>query len=86
MQTVTLEFATEPLVALGLIPAGFFERYEEVELLETLRLEAGWRLQLVRVRRRGPLKTAAELLGISFRSIRYKLAKYGISDADSEET
>ncbi len=34
----------------------------------------------------GVRKTAAELLGISFRSIRYKLAKYGISDADSEET
>ncbi len=61
MQTVTLEFATEHLVALGLIPAGFFERYEEVELLETLRLEQGWRLQLVRVRRRGPLRSAAEL-------------------------
>ncbi len=62
MQTVTLEFSTEHLVALGLIPEGFFERYEEVELLETLRLEQGWRLQLVRVRRRGPLKSAAELL------------------------
>lgn len=61
MQTVTLEFATEHLVALGLIPEGFFEKYEEVELLETLRLEQGWRLQLVRVRRRGPLKSPTEL-------------------------
>jgi two-component system response regulator PilR (NtrC family) len=31
----------------------------------------------------GVRKDAAELLGISFRSIRYKLAKYGISDGDS---
>ncbi|MGP8075141.1 MAG: helix-turn-helix domain-containing protein [Thermoplasmata archaeon] len=61
MQTVTLEFKTEDLAVLGLIPEGLFEKYEEVELLETLRLEQGWRLQLVRVRRRGPLKTASEL-------------------------
>lgn len=61
MRTVTLEFATEPLVALGLVPARFFDRYEEVELLETLRLEKGWRLQLLRLRRRGPLKSASEL-------------------------
>ena len=33
----------------------------------------------------GVRKTAAALLGISFRSIRYKLAKYGISDVDSDE-
>ncbi|MGI0139625.1 MAG: helix-turn-helix domain-containing protein [Thermoplasmata archaeon] len=75
MQTVTLEFATEHLVALGLLPARFFERYEEVELLETLRLERGWRLQLVRVRRRGPLKTAAELARESRRIRR----AYGLS-------
>jgi len=61
MQSVTLEFRTEDLTLLGLVPRGLFERYEEVELLETLRLEQGWRLQLLRVRRRGPLKTAAEL-------------------------
>jgi predicted DNA binding protein len=61
MQSVTLEFRTEDLALLGLIPRGLFDRYEEVELLETLRLEQGWRLQLLRVRRRGPLKTAAEL-------------------------
>ena len=61
MQTVTLEFRTEDLAALGIIPPGLFARYEEVELLETLRLEQGWRLQLVRVRRRGALRTAAEL-------------------------
>jgi len=61
MQTVTLEFRTEDLALLGLIPEGLFEKYEEVELLETLRLEQGWRLQLLRVRRRGPLKTASEL-------------------------
>jgi len=61
MQTVTLEFRTEDLVLLGVIPPTFFEKYEEVELLETLRLEQGWRLQLLRVRRRGPLRTAAEL-------------------------
>lgn len=61
MQTVTLEVRTEDLALLGLIPEGLFEKYEEIELLETLRLEQGWRLQLVRVRRRGPLKTASEL-------------------------
>jgi DNA binding protein with HTH domain len=61
MQSVTLEFRTDDLVLLGVIPAGLFDRYEEVELLETLRLEQGWRLELLRVRRRGPLKSASEL-------------------------
>ncbi len=61
MKTVTLEFRTDDLVALGLVPPRLFARYEEIELLETLRLERGWRLQLLRVRRRGPLRTAAEL-------------------------
>ena len=61
MKTISFEFATSDLEAIGLIPHGFFSRYEEVELLETLRLERGWRLQLLRVRRRGPLRTAAEL-------------------------
>ncbi len=61
MQSVTLEFRTEDLTLLGVIPPGLFEKYEEVELLETLRLEQGWRLQLLRVRRRGPLRSAAEL-------------------------
>jgi predicted DNA binding protein len=61
MQTVTLEFRTEDLVLLGLIPPRFFDRYEEVELLETLRLERGWRLQLLRLRRRGPLRSAVDL-------------------------
>jgi hypothetical protein len=61
MQTVTVEFRTEDLVLLGVIPPRFFARYEEVELLETLRLERGWRLQLLRLRRKGPLRSAAEL-------------------------
>ena len=61
MHSVTLEFRTEDLVLLGVIPPNFFEKYEEIELVETLRLEEGWRLQLLRVRRRGPLRTAAEL-------------------------
>lgn len=61
MKTISLEFKTGDLEAIGLIPHGFFSRYEEVELLETLRLERGWRLQLLRIRRRGPLRTAAEL-------------------------
>ncbi|MCW6167733.1 MAG: helix-turn-helix domain-containing protein [Thermoplasmatales archaeon] len=65
MQTVTLEFPTEHLIALGLIPPRFFDRYEEVELLETLRLERGWRLQLVRVRRRGPLRSAHQAYGLT---------------------
>jgi predicted DNA binding protein len=61
MQSITLEFRTGDLALLGVIPPGLFDKYEEVELLETLRLEQGWRLQLLRVRRRGPLRTAAEL-------------------------
>ncbi|HYA57129.1 MAG TPA: helix-turn-helix domain-containing protein [Thermoplasmata archaeon] len=61
MQSVSLEFRTSDLTLLGVIPTGLFDKYEEVELLETLRLEKGWRLQLLRVRRRGALKTAAEL-------------------------
>ena len=61
MQAVTLRFRTEDLVRLGVIPSGFFERFEEVELLETLRLEAGSRLELLRVRRKGPLRSAEEL-------------------------
>ena len=61
MQSVTLEFRSADLALLGVIPPGLFEKYEEVELLETLRLEQGWRLQLVRVRRRGPLRSASEL-------------------------
>jgi predicted DNA binding protein len=61
MQSVTLAFRTEDLVLLGLIPEGLFGKYEEVELLETLRLEQGWRLQLLRVRRKGALRSATEL-------------------------
>jgi hypothetical protein len=61
MLTTTLEFRTDDLATLGVIPGGFFERYEEVELLETLRLERGWRLQLLRIKRRGPLRSTAEL-------------------------
>jgi predicted DNA binding protein len=61
MQTVTLEFRTKDLELLGVIPPRFFARYEEVELLETLRLERGWRLQLLRIRRRGALRSVEEL-------------------------
>lgn len=61
MQTVTLEFRTGDLELLGLVPPALFERFEEVELLETLHLERGWRFQLLRVRRRGPLRPIAEL-------------------------
>ncbi len=61
MQSVTLEFRTADLALLGVVPPGLFAKYEEVELLETLRLEQGWRLQLLRVRRNGPLRSAAEL-------------------------
>lgn len=61
MLTVSLEFQTPDLEALGILPPKFFDRYDEVELLETLRLERGWRLQLLRLRRRGALKSAADL-------------------------
>jgi predicted DNA binding protein len=61
MRTITLEFRTEDLIAIGLVPARLFEKYESAELLETLRLERGWRLQLVKLRRRGALRSVAEL-------------------------
>jgi predicted DNA binding protein len=77
MKAVTLEVPTDVLVRLGLLPDRFFDRYEEVELLETLRLEHGWRLQLVRVRRRGPLRTEVELRNESARIRRmYGLASF----------
>ncbi len=61
MRSVTLEFRTDDLVALGVVPPRLFERYEEVELLETLSLDEGSRLELLRLRRRGPVRDAAEL-------------------------
>jgi HTH DNA binding domain len=61
VQTVSLEFRTSDLELLGLFPPGLFARYEEIELLETVQLAKDYRLQLLRVRRRGPLRTAAEL-------------------------
>lgn len=61
VQRLTLEFRTADLVQLGLVPARFFARYEEIELLETLRLERGFRLQLLRLRRRGPIASARQL-------------------------
>jgi len=61
MQAVTLRFRTDDLVRLGLVPERLFEKFEEVELLETLRLETGSRLQLLRVRHKGALRSAAEL-------------------------
>jgi hypothetical protein len=61
MRTVSLEFPTPVLQRLGVVPEGFFPRFEELELLETLRLEHGWRLQLVRLRRSGEFRPAANL-------------------------
>jgi predicted DNA binding protein len=61
MLTVTLEFRTEDLTHLGILPPRLFANFEHVELLETLRLERGWRLQLLRVRHRGPLRSDREL-------------------------
>ncbi|HTT74111.1 MAG TPA: helix-turn-helix domain-containing protein [Thermoplasmata archaeon] len=81
MQSITLEFRTQDLELLGVVPPGLFDRYEEVELLETLRLEQGWRLQLLRVRRRGPLRSAAEL-EVESRRIR---ALYGLETFDLVE-
>lgn len=76
MQAVTLRFRTDDLVRLGLVPPRLFEKYEEVELLETLRLETGSRLELLRVRHRGPLRPATEILQDA-RRIR---ALYGLSE------
>jgi HTH DNA binding domain len=59
--TVTLEFRTDDLVPLGIVPGGLFRKYDSVELLETLRLEKGWRLQLLKLRRKGPLRSDREL-------------------------
>jgi len=75
MQAVTLRFRTDDLVALGLVPPRLFERYEEVELLETLRLDTGSRLELLKVRHRGPLRPASALL----RDARRIRALYGLS-------
>lgn len=75
MQAVTLRFRTDDLVQLGLVPPRLFERYEEVELLETLRLDTGSRLELLRVRHKGPLRSAAALL----RDARRIRALYGLS-------
>ncbi|HTT16307.1 MAG TPA: helix-turn-helix domain-containing protein [Thermoplasmata archaeon] len=75
MQAVTLRFRTDDLVRLGVVPPGLFEKFEEIELLQTLRLEEGSRLELLRVRRRGALRSAAEL-GRDARRIR---ALYGLS-------
>jgi len=75
MQAVTLRFRTDDLVRLGVIPARLFEKYEEVELLETLRLDAGYRLELLRVRHKGPLRPASELV----RDARRIRALYGLS-------
>lgn len=61
MRSITFEFATPDLVALGLVPPQLFDRFEEVELLETLGLDAGSRLVLVRLRRKGPVRHASEL-------------------------
>lgn len=61
MRAVTLELPTPVLERLGVVPAGFFARFEELELLETLRLDADWRLQLLRLRRRGAFQPAASL-------------------------
>ncbi len=54
MQTMTLEIPTEALVPLGLVPPRFFQKFEELELLETLGLDARWRLQILRLRTRAP--------------------------------
>ncbi len=61
VRSITLEFRTDDLVSLGLVPPNLFERFEEVELLETLSLNEGSRLELVRLRRHGPVRGAAEL-------------------------
>ena len=52
MRSITLELATPSLEPLGLLPPGFFDRYEELELVETLGLEPQWRLQVLRLRSR----------------------------------
>jgi len=61
MRTISLEFPTDVLQRLGVVPEGFFPRFEELELLETLRLEHGWRLQLVRLRKSGVFRPGAAL-------------------------
>jgi predicted DNA binding protein len=61
MRTISLEIPTPVLERVGVVPAGFFPQFEELELLETLRLEQGWRLQLVRLRRSGEFRPGAGL-------------------------
>ncbi|MHB1435562.1 MAG: helix-turn-helix domain-containing protein [Thermoplasmata archaeon] len=77
MPTVTLEIPSAELIRLGLLPEGFFEKYSEVELLETLRLERGRRVQLLRIRRRGPLRPATQVERESARLLRtYGLERF----------
>jgi predicted DNA binding protein len=84
MLTVTLEFRTDDLIALGILPPRLFANFEHVEVLETLRLERGWRLQLLRVRHRGPLRSDEELERES-REIRrqYGLQSFEVVERDA---
>lgn len=81
MQTISIEFRTPELEQLGLVPRGVFDRYEEVELLETVRLERDRRVQLLRLRRHGPLP-ASDDLGRDTRRLR---RRYGLESVEVVE-
>lgn len=61
MQNVTLAIPTSALASLGLVPPGLFEKFEELELLETLWVERRWRLQVLRLRAVGTARRPADL-------------------------
>jgi hypothetical protein len=71
---VTLEIPTDRLIPLNLVPAGFFRKFEELELLETLGLQRGWRLQVLRLRSRTEVDPAASWM----RRLRRIRATYGL--------
>lgn len=61
MQTVTLAIPTAALTPFGLVPPELFEKFEELELLETLWIERRWRLQVLRLRSTGTGRRPGDL-------------------------
>lgn len=74
---VTMGTSQHRGVGEGLIPAGGLDLESLLNDLERQYLEASLNLS------KGVKKRAADLLGLSFRSFRYRLAKFGMDDGES---